>query len=75
MRVQMNVEPHVGYSADQIETGTTLQELLEHVQEAITEWGADAVVVLNDPTNRYGAAYGRITCQYGMTFEPADETD
>lgn len=53
------IEDNMGYSPDQIRTAVTLQELLEAVQDAIQEHGADATVIL-DNGQQYGAQFGQI---------------
>lgn len=45
---------NLGYGADQVD-GMKLCCLLEAVQTAIAEWGADTEVVLHQTNNRYGA--------------------
>lgn len=74
MRVQMNHEGNRGYGADQIESPMTLAELLEQVQEAVTEWGEDAEVVTFQSNNGRGANFGRLQSGYGL-FESAEEED
>lgn len=69
--VQMSIQPHQGYGADQIETETTLGKFIEHLQEAAQEWGEDAKLITVDFSNRYGASYGGIRLTYGETFELA----
>lgn len=51
----------------------TLAELLEAVQEVITEWGPEATVVAYQRNNGYGASYGTLS-QYG-TFDKVDGED
>lgn len=72
-RVTLSIEPHGGYAADQIQTDVTLTDLLELVESAIAEHGPDAVVVTYDPTNRYGAKYGRLSPIAGITAEDDDD--
>lgn len=60
----LNINAARGYSADQIikDGGAlTLADLLEAVQDAIEQYGEDAMVVTKDPDNvRYGAGYGMV---------------
>ena len=44
--VLMAHQGNLGYGAEQVQTGVTLADLLEQVQDAITEWGDDALVVM-----------------------------
>ena len=71
MKVLMNYSGNRGYSADQIENPTTLSELLAQVQDAITEWGEDAEVVLFQTNNGHGANFGQLH-EHPM-FESAEE--
>lgn len=50
--VQMSIQPHQGYGADQIQTETTLGKFIEHLQEAAQEWGEDAKLITVDFSNR-----------------------
>lgn len=59
-KISLNVEGNLGYGPDQINTKVTLADLLEQVEEAITEWGEETEVVLYQTNNSYGANYGRI---------------
>jgi arabinogalactan endo-1,4-beta-galactosidase len=72
-QVQMNVESNLGYAADQIKTSVTLADLLEQVQEAIVEWGEDAVVVLHQTNNGYGANYGKVSSYDLFNSTDSDE--
>lgn len=72
-RVLLRHEGNLGYGSDQIETNMTLNELLEAVQDAIAEWGEDAIVVTHQTNNRYGANYGAISSW--ATFGGADPED
>lgn len=71
--VRMHHEGNLGYAADQVDTSMTLAELLEAVQEAITEWGPEATVVAYQRNNHYGANYGTLS-QYGL-FDQVDGED
>lgn len=57
--VLLPVDDNQGYAPDQIETAVTLQDMLEAVQQAIQEFGADAKVVVSNG-QRYGAGFGRL---------------
>jgi len=57
--VILPVSDNAGYSPDQINTRVTLQDMLESVQQAIEEFGADAKVVISNG-QRYGAGFGSI---------------
>lgn len=75
MKVQMNVQPHRGYSSDQVtENSMTLADLLAKVEEAIEEFGEDATVFTFDASNRYGASYGGFDT-WGTLFEGEKEHD
>jgi succinyl-CoA synthetase alpha subunit len=56
--VLIGIDDNQGYAPDQISTAVTLEALLESVQNAIEEFGADAKVVLYNG-QRYGAGFGR----------------
>lgn len=71
--VRMHHEGNLGYAADQMDTSMTLAELLEAVQEAITEWGPEATVVAYQRNNGYGANYGTLP-QLGL-FDKVDSED
>lgn len=53
--VLIGIDDNQGYAPDQISTAVTLEALLESVQNAIEEFGADAKVVLYNG-QRYGQA-------------------
>ncbi|WP_109210591.1 MULTISPECIES: hypothetical protein [Microbacterium] len=72
-RVLLAVESNRGYAPDQITDSMTLRDLLNAVEQAIEEYGEDAMVVTHDGGNRYGANYGAISI-YADTFT-AVETD
>lgn len=69
-QVQMNIAPHRGYSAAQVveANGMTLAEIRSHIEQAIEEFGEDAVVFTFDASNRYGAGYGGFD-RWGNLFE------
>lgn len=71
-RVLLTIEPHQGYAADQVDSEATLGDLLDLIQDAIADYGADALVATYSPGDRYGAAYGRLA-PVGITT--ADATD
>ena len=58
-KIKMRFAGNIAYTADDAE-GTTLADLLEQVQDAITEWGEDAEVVLYQTNNGRGANYGEL---------------
>lgn len=74
------IDDNRGYTAEQVaeetRTQVTLQELLEGIQDAIREHGADAIVVL-DNGQRYGAQFGVIRdASMGREwFQPATEEE
>ena len=75
MKVQMNIAPHRGYSADQVgDNATTLGELMARLQEAIDEHGEDAELVTFDASNRYGASWGGWD-NWGTMFEPVEGSE
>lgn len=74
MRIKMNISPNQGYAPDQIENPISLADLLEQVEQAIMEWGEDAIVVTRDASNRYGASYGNLAEGFDL-FESADDND
>ena len=55
----MEVYPHEGYSATQIEKRgrVTVGEL----RAALEDWDDDDEIITQDPTNRYGAEFGQLT--------------
>lgn len=72
-RVLLGISDNEGYSPSQIQTDITLADLLEHVQNAIADFGEDALVILSNG-QRYGAGYGRLI-SYGDLFESADDAE
>lgn len=70
MKVKLNAESNLGYSADQVE-GMSLGQLLDLVEQAVTEYGEDAMVVLFQTNNMYGANFG--TLSQWQLFDTADE--
>jgi hypothetical protein len=58
--LQLNIQPHRGYSADQVleESEMTLDDLISRLEETRDEFGGDARIVTFDATNRYGAQWG-----------------
>ena len=72
MKVKMQFNGNEGYGPDQVE-GTTLAELLEQVENAISEWGGETEVVLFQMNNRYGANYGTLAATWdGTLFDEED---
>ena len=69
-KVLFAIEGNLGYAADQV-SGMTLAELLNAVEAAVDEFGADAEVVVHQTNNRYGANFGRID-PYADMFTPAE---
>lgn len=57
--VLLPISDNQGYAAEQVETHVTLQSMLDSIQDAIEQFGADAKVVLTNG-QRYGAGFGRI---------------
>jgi len=73
-KVLIRAESNLGYAADDVEgNSVTLGGLLEAIQDAVTEWGEDAQVVLFQTNNQYGANYGRLA-QYEL-FEAVEDDD
>jgi hypothetical protein len=74
------IDDNRGYTAEDVaeetRTQVTLQELLEGIQDAIREHGADAIVVL-DNGQRYGAQFGiiRDASMGHEWFQKADAED
>ena len=73
MRINLNIESNLGYSADQIERPVSLGDLLESIEMAIEEWGEDAEVVIHQMNNRYGANFGQFA-SYDM-FDASDDDE
>ena len=72
MKVTLQHEGNLGYGSDQVK-GMTLGDLLEAVQDAVTEWGEDTEVVAFQTNNTYGASYG--TLSRWETFRAADDEE
>lgn len=72
--ILLSVQPNEGYSPDQIQHRLSLAELLEAVEYAISEYGDDAEIVL-DNGQRYGAQYGYIAGRVEDLFVEADDSD
>ncbi|QDF16017.1 hypothetical protein H3N89_gp52 [Microbacterium phage MonChoix] len=62
--VLLGVNDNEGYAPDQIRTEVTLADLLAAVQDAITEHGEDAKVVVSNG-QRYGAGFGSLEAMPG----------
>lgn len=71
-RVLLTIEPHQAYAANAVESEATLGDLLDLIQDAVAEYGADARIVTYSPGDRYGAAYGRLA---PVGLAPAADTD
>lgn len=72
----LDVSPNSGYSPDQINQKLTLAQLLEAVENAISEYGEDAEIVTYDVNNSRGAKYGYICQHWGeVEFRDTDEDD
>lgn len=65
-RVAITVEGAQAHGAEDVYTDATLYDLLNLVQDAIDEFGYDAVVVTRDAANRYGAMFGRFSAVDGI---------
>ena len=63
-QVRLAVSNNLGYAEDQITESMTLSDLLRAVEDAITEYGPDVMVVTADSGYRYGARFGSI-----LTYE------
>jgi hypothetical protein len=74
MKVLLNHEGNLGYGPDQVQ-GMTLGDLLAAVEEAVTEWGEDAEVVLQQTNNRYGACFGHLNRWDTFAYPDADEDE
>lgn len=70
----LSVQSNAGYSPDQIERRMTLGEMLEAIEYAISEYGDDAEIVL-DNGQRYGAQYGYIAGHLDDLFTDAGYSD
>ncbi|QDK02562.1 hypothetical protein PP304_gp123 [Gordonia phage Phendrix] len=71
----LNVSANRGYAADQAESRMTLGDLLAAVENAIGDFGEDAIVVTHDKDNRYGASWGKISAYETFAFGDDDEED
>lgn len=73
--VVLNTIGNAGYSASQVQDQSiTLGDLLEAIQDAITEHGEEARVALYNAENQYGAAWGYIS-QWHNVFEVVGAED
>lgn len=70
--VILHINANRGYAVDQIDHTITLGDLIAQLQEAASEFGDDARVVLFDGSNRYGANYGSLA-RYGSVVSGTDE--
>ena len=73
MYVTMNVTNNQGYGPDQVETRMTLADLLVEVENAIGDFGEDAIVVTHESGNRYGASWGKVSTY--NTFQQAEDNE
>lgn len=64
-----------GYAPSQIRTRMTLGDLLSQLEEAIEEFGEDAVLVTYQTNNRYGASWGKLDHHPGMITSAEEEED
>lgn len=72
--IVLNVRSNQGYSIEQVQDDSiTLQDLLEAVEQAIQDHGAETKVVL-DNGQRYGAQFGNIS-QWDDIFSEVEEDD
>ena len=71
-RVVLAVDNNQGYAADQVETRMTLGDLLATIEQAVADFGEDALVVTRDTGNRYGANWGRLD-QWAEVADADDE--
>lgn len=72
----LDVSPNNGYGPDQVEQKLTLAQLLEAVENAISEYGEDAEIITHDVTNSRGAKYGYICQHWGeVEFRGAGENE
>ncbi|KAA9133776.1 hypothetical protein [Microbacterium caowuchunii] len=69
--VLLSVNSHAGYSPEQITDTLTLGELLEAVEQAIEDFGAEARIVVANG-QRYGAGFGGIPRREDL-FERVEE--
>ena len=71
-KVILRINDRQGYSPDQIKDSITLGALLEAVEQAIADFGAEAMVVL-DNGDRYGATFGRLSVWEDLFVAVNDE--
>lgn len=69
--VILGTDNSLGYAPDQISTAVTLADLLEAVQNAIEDFGDDAVVITMDNA-RYGANFGALQTINGTEIQITD---
>ncbi|QWY84438.1 hypothetical protein SEA_KNOCKER_97 [Mycobacterium phage Knocker] len=73
--VQMSVDNNQGYAPDQVNPSTTLADLRDAIEDAIEEFGEDALIVTKDTGNRYGARFGRLDGYGDMFTDPEADND
>ena len=72
-KLLLNFQGNLGYGADQIAKGITLDDLQAAIEEAIENYGGDTEVVVYQGNAQYGAKYGRIDT-YDV-FSPEDDEE
>lgn len=72
-QVILRVQDHTGYAPDQITESVTLGALAAALEEAIEEFGENAMIVLSNG-ERYGASYGQLS-QWDDLFVPVDDEE
>ena len=65
-KIRMNINSRAGYSADQVRTTMTVQELINELEQ----FEPDQIIYTYDDSNRYGAPYGEV-----LSFEEDDGLD
>lgn len=77
-RVLLAIDDNQAYMPGDVETTLTLGELIAALQEAASEHGEDAIVVLNNG-QRYGASFGAFRTMDGeitdITAAGADDDE
>lgn len=68
-KILMMINPNGGYAADQVEE-MTLADLLQAVEDAISEFGEEATFATYDAGNRYGAKYGSLEAHQPLFIDP-----
>lgn len=73
--VVLTVDNNRGYAADQAANGMTLSDLRELVDNAVAEYGEDALVVTKDTGNRLGARWGAVSRYEEIIASDEDEEE